>query len=84
MNAAFSVLVGQFWAETPAAHWQEPLKIFFTNVGAAAFVFYGHKILHRFKDYIDEKFTDVFEPFEKFEADYEEAAEPLTEKLLTF
>jgi len=57
------------------------MKIFATNVAAAAFVFYGHEELHRIRDYINDKFTKVFEPFEDIEV---EIVEPLTEKLLAF
>ena len=58
------------------------MKIFATNVAAAAFVFYGHEELHRIRDYINDKFTKVFEPFEDIE---DVIVEPiLTEKLLAF
>ena len=56
------------------------MKIFATNVAAAAFVFYGHEELHSVRDYINEKLAKVFEPFE----DMEFESEALTEKLLAF
>lgn len=56
------------------------MKIFTTNVAAAAFVFYGHEELHRIRDYINDKLTKVFEPFEDMEIE----SIPLTEKLLAF
>ena len=72
LNGAFSIVAGQLWSEDDNDHMSDTFKIFFTNLAAAAFVHYGIKRIHDFKDFMHNKFSNLFDPMKKFDQQLEE------------
>ena len=86
LNVVFSIVVGHLWSSDPSDHMEDTIKLFFTIMGAHVFIHFGVEKIHKIKDVISDKFTNLFEPFKNFENKLEDVMDdtPVVENLLTF
>ena len=86
LNVVFSIVVGQLWSSDPSDHMEDTIKLFATIMGAHVFIHFGMQKIHKIRDVISDKFTNVFEPFRNFEIKLEDVMDDtlVVENLLTF